>query len=469
MRGKRKSSFTGTATAIQPQNRPVILYVGYDRNYALLRRRRLAGISRCAKAQGWDVSTLPPMEATPERMREELARLRPVGCVVECWLAQFDLPPKLFGEVPVVYFNPPERREWRGAASMECDETAVGQAAFEELSASLPPSYAVVARDPMRSSPWARKRIAAFRACCRKSGSECLVFPERNGEDESDRIARIGRWTAALPQHCAIFAVNDSTAAIVANALAEAGRSFPRSVTLMGVDAAEIPADGLPASTISSVKLDFELSGYLAAKAIAFAANEGPRCARNEGPRKRERKSAACAANEKPRMPSFASQAHSSFGGNAATLHCGAAASSFAPEAHPSLVAPPLGGATFGPLFVERRQSTRGRGRREPWVLEAVEAIRREACDGLTAASLAKRFPVSRKLFELRFREAIGHSVLNEILHVRMERVFDLLARRDFPIGAIADFCGFDSARELRSLFRKRTGISMREWRNMRL
>ncbi len=407
MREKAISTSAGTA-AILPQIRPVILYIGYDRHYALLRRRRLAGIRRCAKAQGWDVSTLPPMEATPERVREELARLRPVGCVAECWLAQFDLPPKLFGAVPVVYFNPPERREWRGAASMECDETAVGQAAFEELSASLPPSYAVVARDQMRSSPWARKRIAAFRACCRKAGSECLVFPECNGEDESDRIARIERWTAALPQHCAIFAVNDSTAAIVANALAEAGRSFPRSVTLMGVDAAEAPEDGRPASSISSVKLDFELSGYLAAKIIAGKLRVSVSLC--EG-----------------------------------------------------------GKTVFGPLFVERRQSTRGRGRREPWVLEAVETIRREACDGLTAASLAKRFPVSRKLFELRFREAIGHSVLNEILHVRMERVFDLLARRDFPIDAIADFCGFDSARELRSLFRKRTGSSMREWRNMRL
>ena len=396
------------SATIRPQIRPAILYVGYDRNYALLRRRRLAGIRRCAKAQGWDVSTLPPLEATPEMVCKELSRLHPVGCIVECWLAQFDLPPKLFGAVPVVYFNPPERREWRGAASMECDEAAVGQAAFEELAASQPPSYAVVARDPMRSSPWARKRIEAFRACCRNAGSECLVFPERNGEDESDRIARIGRWTAALPQHCAIFAVNDSTAAIVANALAEAGRSFPRSVTLMGVDAAEAPEDGRPASSISSVKLDFELSGYLAAKMIAG----------------------------KLRVSG----------------------------------APCEGGKTvFGPLFVERRQSTRGRGRREPWVLEAVDAIRREACDGLTAATLAKRFPVSRKLFELRFREAIGHSVLNEILHVRMERVFELLARPDFPIGAIADFCGFDSARELRSLFRKRTGTSMREWRNMHL
>ena len=385
-----------------------ILYIGYDRHYALLRRRRFAGIQRCAKAQGWRVETLSPEEATPERVREELTRMRTVGCVVECWLARSNLPPKLFGSVPVVYFNPPERREWRGAASVECDEAAVGQAAFEELSASLPPSYAVVARDPMRHSPWERERVDAFLDCCRKAGRDCLVFPDRNGEDHPDRIARIGRWTAALPQNCAIFAVNDSVAVIVAEALAEAGRSFPRSATLVGVDAAEVPEDGIPVSSISSVKLDFELSGYLAAKKIAGELRTSV---------------SPCEGN----IP-----------------------------------------VVFGPLFVERRQSTRGRGRREPWVLEAVDAIRREACDGLTAATLAKRFPVSRKLFELRFREAIGHSVLNEILHVRMERVFELLARQDFPIGAIADFCGFDSARELRSLFRKRTGTSMREWRNMR-
>ena len=264
------------------------------------------------------------------------------------------------------------------------------------------------------------------------------------------------------------FHSNDLAAAEVAKALAAAGRSLPRSATLVGVDAAEIPADGLPSSTISSVKLDFELSGYLAAKAIAFATNEGPRCARNDGSRKRERKSAACAANEKPRMSSFAPQPHSSFGGNAATLHCGAAASSFAPEAHPSLVAPPLGGATFGPLLVERRQSTRGRGRREPWVLEAVDMIRREACDGLSAEALARRFPVSRNLFERRFREAMGHSVLDEIIHVRMQRVFDLLARPDFPIGAIADFSGFGCGYGLRKLFRARTGMSLREWRKTR-
>ena len=447
---------------------PTILYIGFDPNFALLRRRRLAGIRRFAKAQGWDVATLSPEEASPGRVRRELKRLCPIGCIAECWLARHDLPPSVFGAVPVVYFNPMERPKWRGAASVGCDEAAVARAAFDELSAGLPPAYAAVDDGPPGGGLWARERIAAFRALCRKEGRECDVFPKRDGEGPAARATRLAAWVAALPPRCAIFAVNDLAAAEVAKALAAAGRSLPRSATLVGVDAAEIPADGLPSSTISSVKLDFEFSGYLAAKAIAFATNEGPRCARNDGSRKRERKSAACAANEKPRMSSFAPQPHSSFGGNAATLHCGAAASSFAPEAHPSLVAPPLGGATFGPLLVERRQSTRGRGRREPWVLEAVDMIRHEACDGLSAEALARRFPVSRNLFERRFREAMGHSVLDEIIHVRMQRVFDLLARPDFPIGAIADFSGFGCGYGLRKLFRLRTGMSLREWRKTR-
>ena len=125
--------------------------------------------------------------------------------------------------------------------------------------------------------------------------------------------------------------------------------------------------------------------------------------------------------------------------------------------------------AAFGPLCVLRGDSTRGRGRRDPHVLEAVGIIRREACEGLTAAALAARVPGSRKHFERRFREAMGHSVLDEILHVRLQAVMDLLSRPEPPIGTLADFCGFGSQVELRIAFRARTGMSMRQWRKNHL
>ena len=62
----------------------------------------------------------------------------------------------------------------------------------------------------------------------------------------------------------------------------------------------------------------------------------------------------------------------------------------------------------------------------------------------------------------------MGHFVLNEILHMRMSMVLDLLSRPDMRIGAIADFCGFESQRALRKLFRSRFGMSMEEWRAQR-
>lgn len=401
-----------------------ILYVGYDLRYALLRRRRLSGIRRCARAFGLDVATLAPEEATPGAVRVAIGGGRVAGCVVECWLARHPLPPRLFGSVPVVYFDPPGRGAWRSARKVECDEAGIARAAFRELSSGLPPCFAIVGSGSVPESPWARRRVAAFRACCRAAGKPCRLFAERPREDEESRADRLANWAASLPEHCAVFGVNDSVAASFARALSAAGRSLPRSATLVGVDAVETPEDGLPASDISSVKVDFELSGYLAAKALL------------------------------------------EMGGMSATHGTPATRPGIRPGC-PMGPSSPIA-ANFGPLFVERRASTRGFGRREPFVMEALEAIRGEACDGLSAAGLASRFPVSRKLFELRFREAMGHSVLDEILHVRMARVIDLLSQPDFPIGAIADFCGFDSGRELRDIFRSRTGTSLREWRKLR-
>ena len=119
----------------------------------------------------------------------------------------------------------------------------------------------------------------------------------------------------------------------------------------------------------------------------------------------------------------------------------------------------------IGPLLTVRRKSTSGRGRREKFILEGVEMIRREACEGLTASSLIKRFPVSKSLFNLRFREAVGHSVHDEILHVRLEAACSLLSRTKTAVGAIPGLCGFNCYSTLDLLFRRLFKMGMREWR----
>ncbi len=393
----------------------------------------MEGIRRFARLSGWNLEFFTPDEIPQSAIKPLLARRRPVGCLVEC-SHPHDAPPctmptpGVFGDTPVVYIDPQtaeERRSIRHAAMLLCDNAAVARMAFRELSADHPPSYAAVPY--MRRCRWSAERLNAFRALCAENGKRCLVFPYRTGEGPDDRQKRLADWLAVLPRNCAVFAINDRVAWDVLCAFRDAGRAVPRTATLVGVDGNDKWPDAMP-SRISSVKLDFSNSGYLAASLLASILHCG--------------------------------KAAPSFVGHADTLHCGKAATSL-PKAAPADSAV----ATFGPLCVLRRESTRGRGRRDPRILEAAEMIRREASEGLTVAKLARRFNCSRRLFEIRFREAMGHSVLDEILHVRLEHAQALLAHGDMPVAAVADFCGFGSERQMRRIFLASTGMSPREWR----
>ena len=365
--------------------------------------RKLAGIRRYAAAVGWEVVCVAPAEATPGKLPALLRRHDPIGCVADGVGCQIHLPPGLFGPRPVVFIGYP-RRLAGGHPNFMFDADALARSAFRELAAGKPAVYAAVGFPRPRS--WSVRRVAAFRRIVRDAGAECVAFrPVPLAEFETDDAfaERLAAWLARLPVPCAVFAVSDETAVLVSRAAQVARRNIPRELTLCSIDNFEDLCESAP-TPVTSIELDFEHLGFMAAKALG------------------ER-----------------------IGATAKTL-----SSSLAP---------------VGPLLTVRRESTRGRGRREARIADAVEMIRREACDGLTAANLAARFRGSRNLFERRFREATGHSVLDEILHVRLEKAFTLLARTDTPIGAVAALCGFRTDIALHKLFRSRTGLSMSAWR----
>ena len=362
---------------------------------SLSHQGKLAGIRRYCTSRGWEAVPVFREDVSPRTLPGILRRHRPIGCVVDGVGSPFNLPPRLFGEVPVSYIG--YRRGKTGRfPNFIFDATAIAEMALRELSAGMPPCFAVV-RHPTPFL-WSRRRGRAFRDAVRASGAKCLVSPVSPlSTDESPDafVASLASWLSQLPEHCAVFAVDDYTASRVVLAARAAMRHIPRSLTLLSVDNfTDICENADP--PISSIQLDFEREGFLAAKALE--------------------------------------------GGM-------------------------TGDILLRPLCVVRRKSTSGRGRHEPRILEAVEMIRREACNGLTAAALIAHMRCSRSLFEMRFREAMGHSVLDEILHVRLERAFTLLAQTDMPIGTIPSFCGFRSYAALDFLFRTRFKMSMREWR----
>ena len=122
----------------------------------------------------------------------------------------------------------------------------------------------------------------------------------------------------------------------------------------------------------------------------------------------------------------------------------------------------------FAAEDVVRRQSTRRLPRANAAVSKAVEIVRLRACDGLKPRDVFAELGCSRRLAELRFRELTGRSVQEEILHVRLERVKELLARPGVPLESIAVRCGWKSSAQLRVFFKSVEGQSLRAWRAAR-
>ena len=453
----------------------------------LIHGMKFAGIRRYAAMRGWEAVAVPRSELLPEEAAALLTAHSPVaGCVIEASADETLLSQSLFGSVPVVYLHPPSSLRDGRAAYVATDNEAVARAAFRELSARRPAAYAVVGY--RLSTEWSVIRMRVFAELAAKAHVPFNIFDDCGTDAyvrSAESAAALTRWVAALPRHTAIFAVNDGTAAEVIAAAAAAHRPIPRELTLCGVDnLTALCETGHP--TITSIQIDFERAGFLAARLLAARMTNAAGAA-NDDRATRGMTNAANAANDDRASHGMTGAAIAANDGalrakdknmslppkaarhcTTGTRHRASGASSLPPPAARHCGSDGRNGiavATVGPLMAVWRESTGGAGRREPHIMAAVERIRREACDGLTAQKVIAESPGSKRLFNLRFREATGHSVLEEIRHVRLEKVETLLSQTNTPIGAIADFCGWGSSTALERFFRSRTGMTMHEWR----
>ena len=117
--------------------------------------------------------------------------------------------------------------------------------------------------------------------------------------------------------------------------------------------------------------------------------------------------------------------------------------------------------ATFGVVKLHRRASTRLFRNADARVQKAIEFIRRHATEGIAPPHVVAEMGCSRRLADLRFREVIGHSILDEIHSVRLAKVKELLKRPKVDMAALPDFCGYGSIADLRRVFRQRVGMTM--------
>ncbi len=249
---------------------------------------------------------------------------------------------------------------------------------------------------------WSSARAAAFASDAAAAGVKCSVFAPKLGH--VNRIAyeeALVRWLDVLPSATGVFAANDEIASLVLAGCRRLGLGVPSEIAVIGADN-DVTRCENESPTLSSIQLDFESAGYMAGELLDRRISRAP-----------------------------------------------------IPSRHVS----------FGPLGILRRESTRGFHRATPSITAAMNLIRAKACEGLRASEVVDLIGGIRRLAEIRFREAFGKSILEEIQNIRFERIRFLLANTAKPIGAIADFCGYRSSETLRRLFARREGMSMSDYR----
>ena len=114
---------------------------------------------------------------------------------------------------------------------------------------------------------------------------------------------------------------------------------------------------------------------------------------------------------------------------------------------------------------VVERESTKPISPVTALIARALAFIDAHASENIKTDAVVAAVGVSRSLLDLRFREFRGETVAESITRRRLAEVKRLLEDTGLSIRAIAAKCGFSNANHLKNLFRRATGMSMREWR----
>ena len=114
---------------------------------------------------------------------------------------------------------------------------------------------------------------------------------------------------------------------------------------------------------------------------------------------------------------------------------------------------------------IVRRESTAETSNSGKLVQKAVAYIRKNALKAISVDDVVEHLGCSRRLADLRFRELQGTSIGEAIISQRLESVRQMLATTTLPIDTVATTCGYANPNYLKNLFKKRFGMSMRDFR----
>ena len=250
---------------------------------------------------------------------------------------------------------------------------------------------------------WSRRREEAFRRTVAARGFGQAKIYKPSALDVEKDAQPLAEFLKSLEYPAAVLTANDMRATEVIAAAKASGIKVPGMISILGIDNDPYICDSVSPG-ISSIEPDFHAEGAAAAALLDKMM--------------------------KSRKP--LGKRHVFFGVSRIVIR----------ESMPHL--PPA------QILVDR----------------AREFIKEHAVEGITPGDVAAHLGVSRPLLDLRFRETQKESVGRLITDTKLAEVLRRLKDTRVAIGAIPDLCGFKNANALKNLFKRRYGVSMREFRN---
>lgn len=290
----------------------------------------------------------------------------------------------------------------KNVAFVKSDCVSVGmEAAQTLLKHGVYKSYAYVGY--RTDDDWSRERGESFRDTLESAGFSGHMFDIAHFKDKAEDKETLIKWLKKLPKPCGILAACDDRAFEVVDVCNEIGIKIPAEIGILGVNNDPLLCENSEPK-LSSVQPDFIAEGRLAAEMLETMMAGGEIDAR-----KRVR--------------------------------------------------------VVGIRSIIHRESTVPQSDAGKLVQKVLAYINREAHRGIGVESVARRFNVSRSLLELRFRELQGESVYEAMLRIRLEEVKRRLRQTDEPISQITAACGWNNVIPPKVLFKRRFGVSMRDYR----
>ena len=291
----------------------------------------------------------------------------------------------------------------RNIAFIKSDSQAVGrEAANALLKQGIYKSYGYAGY--RTDTDWSLERGEAFCSELGKAGFAGRMMDLAHYKDKVEDKATVVEWIKGLPKPCGILAACDDRAFEILDICRDAGIKVPAEVGVLGVNNdPQLCENAEP--RLSSVQPNFIEEGRLAAELLEIMMSGA-----SIPPKRRLRK--------------------------------------------------------VGIRAIVHRESTVAQSEAGKLVQKVLAYIEREAIKGIGVEDVARRFRVSRSLLEMRFRELQRESVYEAMLRIRLEEVKRRLRQTKDSISEITSACGWKNLTPPKTLFKKRFGISMHEYRS---